>query len=90
MEVLLRISVVLVLVWLLIAQIYIVALPLGFWYVVSFKGYELVIVALLIDAYYQAFYNVPVLTIGTFILVVLVDIIKPQLLVYTGGDEIIS
>lgn len=90
MEVITRMGVVLVLVWLLTAQVYLVALPLGFWYIVKYKGYELVAVALLIDGYYQAFYTLPVLTISTFILVLLVDIIKPLLLVYTGGDEIIS
>jgi len=90
MEIITRIGVVLVLVWLLIAQVYLVALPLGFWYIVMFRGYELVLVAMLIDGYYQAFYTVPVLTLGTLFLVLLVDVIKPQLLVYTGNDEIVS
>jgi hypothetical protein len=90
MEVLRRIGVILVLVWLLVAQVYIVALPLGFWYILRFKGYELIVIAILIDGYYQAFYTTPVLTLSTLFVVLLVDIIKPQLLVYTGDDEIVS
>lgn len=85
-----RICVIAVLVWLLLAQAYIVVLPLGFWYITKFRGYELVLVALLSDGYYQSFYTIPFLTIGTFLVVFLVDVIKPQLLVYTGGDENIS
>ncbi len=91
MQVVTRISLVLLVLWLLVAHVYIVALPLGFWYIVRFnRAYELVLVTVLVDGYYQAFYTVPVLTLSTLFLVFFVDIIKPQLLVYTGHDEIIS
>lgn len=85
MEVITRICLVIVLLWLLVAQLYIVALPLGFWYIMRFpRAYELVLVTVLVDGYYQAFYSVPILTLCTLFLVFF------QLLVYTGHDEIIS
>ena len=54
-----------------------------------FTGYEIVILAMLIDGYYGAFYNFPTLTVMTFLLFTLVTYLK-KLLLYTGGDEVIS
>jgi hypothetical protein len=85
-----RITAVVVLIWSLIAQLYILAGLIALWYLLKFKAYELIIVAILIDGYYQAFYTMPYLSFGTLILVVIFNIIKPQLLMYTGDNEMVS
>ena len=85
-----RITAVVVLIWSLIAQLYILAGVIALWYLLKFKAHELIIVAILIDGYYQAFYTMPYLSLGTLILVVIFNIIKPQLLMYTGDNEMVS
>jgi hypothetical protein len=90
MSTLIRITTLCVIVWCLVAQLYIIAIPLMLWYVLMLDGYELVWVSILVDGYYQAFYNIPVLSIGTLGVVVLVNVIKPYLMMYTGGNEMVS
>jgi hypothetical protein len=76
--------------WCLVAQLYILAIPLVIWYLSQYRSYELIVIAILVDGYYQAFYSVPILSIVAVISVILVDIIKPQLLMYTGNNEVVS
>ena len=90
MNLTLRITALCVITWCLVAQLYIVAVPLMVWYVIMVEGYELIAVAVLVDGYYQAFYGVPVVSLATFFLVFLMDISKPYLLMYTGGNEMVS
>lgn len=85
-----RIFVVIFITWCLIAQLYFLAGLLTFWYLVNYRGHELVIVAVLVDGYYQSFYSFPILSISTISLVFLIDIIKPRLLMYTGNNEVVS
>ncbi len=85
-----RIFILLSLTWCLVAELYFLAVPLCLWYLFKYRGYELIAVAILVDGYYQAFYSIPVLSIATIILVVLFDFIKPQLLMYTGDNEVVS
>lgn len=86
----LKIILFLLIVWCLLAQIFFIAIPLGILYLLKNDGYELILIAILVDGYYQAFYSVPILSIVTLISVILVNIIKPYLLMYTGDNEVIS
>jgi hypothetical protein len=85
-----RIIVLLLITWCLVAQLYIVAAPLAVWYLLKVDGHELVVVSILVDGYYYAFYSVPILSLATIGLIVFFDFIKPQLLMYTGGNEMVS
>lgn len=76
--------------WCLVAGLIFLALPLLLWYLIKNDSYELIILAILIDGYYQAFYSVPVLSIWATILVGTSNLIKPQLLMYTGQNEVVS
>lgn len=55
-----------------------------------FTGYELIVMAVLVDGYFGAFYTLPIIGISTITLVFLVDLLKPSLLVYTKTDEMVS
>ncbi len=77
-------------IWSCTAGLFAVAIPLALGYIFYFRGFELIFVAILIDGYYQAFYSFPILSIGTIIAVFLIDFIKPQLLMYTGHNEMVS
>ncbi len=59
------------------------------WYICVYTGYELVVLALLIDGYYGAFFHVPWLTIVVFGLFIMVTLTKERLLLYTHKDEIL-
>jgi len=85
-----RILVLIILTWCLVAQLYLIAVPLAVWYLLQVDGHELVLVSILVDGYYQAFYEVPILSLTTVALIVFFDFIKPQLLMYTGGNEMVS
>ena len=63
------------------------ALYLG--YLAWYGGYEIVVLAILIDGYYGSFYTFPTFTIVTFVGWTLVTYLK-KLLLYTGGNEVIS
>jgi hypothetical protein len=90
MEKFTRVILLLLITWLLVAQVYFAAIPLGLWYLTKHRGYELIAVAILVDGYYQAFYSVPILSIATIMAVILIDLIKPQLLMYTDDNEMVS
>jgi len=75
---------------LIITPLYILAIPLGVWYMFRFTGYELIVVAVLVDGYFGAFYTLPIISISTITLVFLVDLLKPSLLMYTKTDEMVS
>lgn len=90
MKVSLRIATLSIITWCLMAQLYIVAIPLMVWYVFLVDGYELIAIAILVDGYYQAFYSVPVVSLATFGLVLFMDLSKPHLMMYTGGNEMVS
>jgi hypothetical protein len=76
--------------WCLVSQLYFVAVPLAVWYLFKVDGHELILVSILVDGYYQAFYSLPILSIATIGLIIFFDFIKPQLLMYTGGNEMVS
>lgn len=75
---------------LIITPLYILAIPLGVWYMFRFTGYELIILAVLVDGYFGAFNTLPIISILTIALVFLVDLLKPSLLMYTKTDEMVS
>lgn len=64
-------------------QWFVVALPLALYYIWRYHGFELIIVGLLIDGYYQAFYEVPFLSIFLVLSIVIINFLKPKLLLYT-------
>lgn len=86
----LRTLLLILIVWCFIAQLYFIAGPLFIFYLFKYRGYELIVGAILIDGYYQAFYSLPLLSISTVISVFLVNLIKPQLLMYNGDNEVVS
>jgi hypothetical protein len=90
MKYLVRFFLCLFILWCLIAQVYFLAIPLSLWFIFRYRGYELIIIAILVDGYYQAYYSIPILSITTILVVFLVDIIKPRLLMYTGDNEVVS
>lgn len=89
MNYLLRFILVIILTWLVIAELYILAVPLFLAYVFFYTGYELVLLAVLIDGYYFAFYYWPRLTLLTFGVVLAVTFIKPRLFMYTNDDALL-
>ncbi|MEZ4104523.1 MAG: hypothetical protein R3B60_04555 [Candidatus Paceibacterota bacterium] len=87
---LLRIFIFLLIASLSISPWYFFAVPFVIWYLFNFSGYELIILAILIDGYFGAFYNFPYLSVGVLVVVFLVDFIKPSLLMYTKNNEVVS
>lgn len=83
MDTIIRFLSLIVIIWSLVAQLYILAVPLSIWYIIQYGGYELIVVAVLVDGYYQAFYSFPKLTIIILISVLLMNFVKPKLLMYT-------
>ncbi len=77
-------------IWSCVAGLFAASFLFALGYVFYFRGYELIFIAILIDGYYQAFYSFPILSVGTIIAVILIDFIKPQLLMYTGHNEMVS
>jgi len=69
---------------------YFLAILLSLWYMFRFFGFELIFLAILIDGYFGAFYEVPVVSIVTIILVFLIDSFKSLLLMYTDNNEAVS
>ena len=85
----LRIIFFLAIAWCFVAQLYFIAVPLYLWYLLRYQGYELIFLTILIDGYFQSFYSVPVLSLVTILAVFFIDIIKPQLLMYTSKNEVV-
>lgn len=63
---------------------------ISIWYMFCFTGFELIILAILIDGYFGAFYNIPIISILAIIMVFSIDLLKPTLLMYTSKDEMVS
>lgn len=63
-----------------------VALALG--YIFYFGGFELIILAAVVDGYFGAFTSWPVFSLATIAVVFAIDFIKPYLL-YNRGDEVV-
>lgn len=75
---------------LIITPLYLVAIPLAIWYAFLFTGYELIVLAILVDGYFGAFNTVPIISFLTILLVFFVDLLKPSLLMYTKNNEMVS
>jgi hypothetical protein len=86
----LRLLSLIIIITLIITPLYILAIPLGVWYMFRFTGYELIVVAVLVDGYFGAFNTLPIISISTITLVFLIDLLKPSLLMYTKTDEMVS
>jgi hypothetical protein len=76
--------------WMMLAQFFSFALFVAVWYVFRYSGYELIILAVLVDGYYGAFFSLPLLSLGTTAFVFFVNFIKPSLLMYTERNEMVS
>ncbi len=90
MKIFLRILILLLIAWFFVAQLYFIAIPIYLWYLLRYQGYELIFLAILLDGYFQLFYTVPILSLVTILAVFFIDIIKPQLLMYTDKNEVVS
>lgn len=86
----LRIFILLLLIFAIFNQFLWLSGLLFVWYLFKYAGFELVILAILLDGYYGAFYHFPRLTIIVFSLFFFTTITKERLLLYTQRDEIIS
>jgi hypothetical protein len=73
----------------ILTQSYYLAGVLYLGYLFWYSGYEIVVLAILIDGYYGAFFGFPTFTVVTFLAWMLVTYLK-KLLLYTGGNEVIS
>jgi len=68
---------------LILSPFYIFAIILTFYYLFSYEnGYEIIILAILIDGFFGAFFKVPLLSVGALALVSFFIIAKPKLLMY--------
>lgn len=90
MKPVLQVFSILFIIWSFIAGLLFIAVPAAILYTFFFRGFELIVVAILIDGYFQAFYSFPWLSVCTIIAVFAIDFIKPQLLMYTGQNEMVS
>lgn len=90
MRSLLQLCSIVFIIWTFIAGLFFLALPSTILYMFFFRGFELIVVAVLIDGYFQAFYTFPWLSVCMVGAVFLIDFIKPQLLMYTGHNEMVS
>ncbi len=75
---------------LIITPLYWLVLPIALWYMFRYTGYELIVLAILVDGYFGAFDSLPLISFITIILVFLIDLLKPSLLMYTKNDEMVS
>lgn len=90
MRLLIQTSSILLIVWTFVAGLLFIAVPAAILYIFFYRGYELIVVSILIDGYFQAFYSFPWLSVCTVGIVFFIDFIKPQLLMYTGHNEMVS
>lgn len=75
--------------WLLVAGLPLVALALVLFYLFYLRGYELILIGILIDGYYHYFYEWPVFSLAMLSIVILANLIKPHLLMYNGHNEMV-
>ncbi len=59
-------------------------------YLLYYTGYELVLVVFLVDTYHGALESWPWFTVTVLFLTILVDLVKPLVLLYTDKNEILS
>lgn len=57
----------------------IIAIPLTIWYFYNFRAYELVILGVLIDAYFLSGLSVPNYTLGFLGAFICIELLKPRL-----------
>ena len=86
----LRLLIIIIIAALVITPLYLAAIPLVIWYMFRFTGYELIILAVLVDGYFGAFNSLPIISLLTIVSVFLVDLLKPSLLMYSKNDEMVS
>lgn len=63
------------------------ALPVLAVYLHQYQAFELPLIAIMIDGYLGAFYQVPYLSICTTVLVLITEWLKPTLMFYTDGYD---
>jgi len=69
---------------LILSSWYILAILLTFFYLFRFEqGYEIVVLAILVDGFFGMFFKVPLLSLGSLALISLFTIIKPRLAIYS-------
>ncbi len=73
-----------------LSQWYLLALLLCGVSLLRYSGFELVVLALVLDGYYNAFMSWPLLTIATFLAWSVMIILRQRLLLYTQTDETFS
>ncbi len=73
-----------------ISQFYVVALLCFLASLFYFTGFELVILAVLLDGYFNAFATIPLLSLGVFSIWSAVFLLREQLLLYTRAHETLS
>ena len=78
-----RVTIFLTILFLAFVQWFVVAIPLALYYIWQYHGFELVVIGLLIDGYYQAFYDIPFLSIFLVLAIIMINFLKPKLLLYT-------
>lgn len=66
---------------------YFVTAIIFLWYLFRYAGYELVVLAFILDAYYGSTLHLPMITLSVFIAWTIVIIIRPRLLLYTQDNE---
>lgn len=57
----------------------IIAVPLSVWYLYNFRAYELVVLGVLIDAYFLSSVGIPNYTVGFLAALVCMELLKPRL-----------
>lgn len=90
MSTLIQIGWFIILTWLLMAQLFFLAVPLAIYYLFKYPAFELMVLAIVFDGYYFKFYEVPVASLAVVVMVVLANFIKPRLLMYTKDDASLS
>lgn len=85
-----RIFIFIIIALLMLTSFFWLAGIISVWYMFRFTGFELIVLAILIDGYFGAFYNIPIISILTIIMVFSIDLLKPTLLMYTSKNEMVS
>jgi len=83
MTLLLRPIVFILIVWLLVAGFFVTAGILTFIYLLFYSGYEILILAILADGYYQHFDTMPIFSLIAILAIIFLEFLKPLLLMYT-------
>jgi len=81
----LRFCLLILLAFTFISQLYFIFAGLFVFYLVRYESLELVVLAILLDAYYGAFYSLPLLSLVTLLVWISSLFIKQRLLMYTEG-----